>query len=186
MAERIKMIKYLDPYSTPDYDIRPVDTEQIRDIAKMMYEAYVDTPDYEGETVNDLSKELSMVFRGYFGTYLSEASLVLYDDDETPASFLFVCAYKNEPTITYLFTRKDQTGKGYALALMQAAENILLDLGYDRIALYVSKANLPALKLYLKHGFMEIPVNSSAVDREFLEEVREWELSTLLAEKETD
>ncbi len=184
MAQRIKMVKYLDSFTAPEYDIRPVKKERIREIAQIMLDAYVSTPDYEGETLNDLTKELSMVFRGYFGTFLEEASLALLDDDGEPISFLFICDFKNEPTLTYLFTEKNHLGKGYATNLMKAAENALLAMDYDRLALYVSKDNKPALDLYLKLGFIEIPMNSSAIDREFLKEVRERELSALMAEKE--
>lgn len=184
MAQRIKMVKYLDSFTTPDHDIRPVDKERIREIAQIMLDAYVSTPDYEGESLNDLTKELSMLFRGYFGTYLDEASLVLLNDNEEPVCFLFTCDFKGEPTLTYLFTKKGHQGMGYATDLFNAAENALFAMDYDRLALYVSKENTPALKLYLKLGFMEIPVNSSAIDREFLEEVRERELSALMAEKE--
>lgn len=184
MAQRIKMVKYLDSFNTPDYDIRPVEKERIRDIAQIMLDAYVSTPDYEGESLNDLTKELSMLFRGYFGTYLEDASLALFNDSGEPVSFLFTCDFKGEPTLTYLFTKKGHLGRGYATNLLKAAENALLTLDYDRLILYVSKENTPALNLYLKLGFMEIPVNSSAIDREFLEEVRERELSGLMAVKE--
>ena len=184
MAQRIKMIKFLDTFPTSDHDIRPVDKERIREIAEVMLETYRDTADYEGESLNDTIKEISMVFRGYYGTLLEDASFLLFDEDDRIASCLFVCEFKKEATITYLFTRKDQVGKGYAKELIQAAENALQEAGYDRIALFVSKANEPALSLYLKLRFMEIPLNATTLDREFLNEIREWELTTISSPNE--
>ncbi|MFZ2257957.1 MAG: GNAT family N-acetyltransferase, partial [Clostridiaceae bacterium] len=87
--------------------------------------------------------------------------------------------FKKEATLTYLFTRKDQLEKGYATELIQAAENALQEAGFDRIALFVSKENKPALNLYLHLGFMEIPLNTTSLDREFFNEIREWELTTV-------
>lgn len=186
MAQRIKMIKFLDTFPTSDFDIRPVDKDRIKEIAEIMLEAYVDTPDYEGESLNDTIKEISMVFRGYYGTFLEDASFLLFDEDDRIQSVLFVCEFKNEATFTYLFTRKESLGKGYATELIHTAENALQELGYDRIALFVNKDNNPALNLYLKLGFMEIPLNTTTLDREFLNEIREWELNTISIQKETD
>ena len=181
MAQRIKMIKFLDTYPTADLDIRPVDKDCIRELAELMLDAYLNTPDYEGETLNDTIKEISMVFRGYYGKFLKDASFMLFDDDGRLSSCLFICEFKTEATLTYVFTRKNQLGKGYATELIRAAENALAQLGYDRLALFVSKENLDALKLYLSLGFMEIPLNSTTLDREFLNEIREWELTLLSA-----
>lgn len=184
MAQRVKMIKFLDTFPASGFDIRPVDKDLIREIAEIMLDAYLDTPDYEGESLNDTIKEISMVFRGYYGTFLSDASFMLYDDDGRLASCLFICEFKNEPTLTYLFTRKDRMGNGYATELIHAAENALAEAGYDRLALFVSKENNPALNLYLKLGFMEIPLNTTTLDREFLNEIREWELTAVSSSSE--
>ena len=184
MAQRIKMVKFLDTFPSSDFDIRPVDKDLIREIAEVMLEAYMDTPDYEGETLNDTIKEISMVFRGYYGDFLEDASFMGFDEDGRIASCLFVCNFKKEATLTYLFTRKDQLEKGYATELIQAAENALQEAGFDRIALFVSKENKPALNLYLHLGFMEIPLNTTSLDREFFNEIREWELTTVSSPNE--
>lgn len=184
MARRIKMVKYLDLCPPSDHDIRPADKDHLQEIARLMQGAYVDTPDYEGETLEDTVKEVSMVFRGYYGAILPDASLAVFDEEGAIASCLFVCNFKGEPTITYLFTRRDSQCRGYASSLIHAAENALASLGYDRIYLYVSEGNRAAVSLYLKLGFVEIPLNSSPVDREFLNEVRERELSFIPMEDE--
>ncbi|KAF5064680.1 GNAT family N-acetyltransferase [Proteiniclasticum sp. QWL-01] len=177
MAQRIKMVKYLDSNPPSGLDIRPVDKDRIREIAKIMLDSYIDTPDYEGESLNDTIKEISMVFRGYYGQFLEDASFLICNEEDEIVSCLFVCDFKNEATITYLFTRKDHLGRGFATALIHSAEHALLDKGYDRIFLFVSRNNNPAVQLYLNLGFMEIPLNTSPIDREFLKEVREWELN---------
>lgn len=177
MAQRIKMVKYLDSYHTSNLDIRPVDREQIRTIAEIMLDSYIDTPEYEGETLEDTIKEISMVFRGYYGKFLTDASFLAYDEDGDMVSGLFVCEFKNEPTLTYLFTRKNSQGLGYASALIQTAQTALLSMGYHRIYLYVSKSNRAACQLYKNQGFVQIPFNTTPVDRALLQEVRERELN---------
>lgn len=177
MAKRIKMVKYLDAYPPSDHDIRPVDKGRIREIAQIMLDSYIGTPDYEGETLHDTIKEIAMVFRGTYGEFLEDASFIALDEDEAIAACLFMCNFKNEPTLTYMFTCKACRHQGYATSLIQAAETALLELGHDRIFLFVSEDNEEALRLYRHQGFMAIPLNSSTIDREFLKEVREWELN---------
>ncbi len=177
MAQRIRMVKYLDSYPPVDHLVQPVDKDRIREIAQIMLDSYIDTPDYEGESLNDTIKEISMVFRGYYGEFLQNASFVALNDDDEIVSCLFICEFKGEPTLTYLFTRKDFLGQGYATSLIQTTEMALLELGYEKMYLFVSEANQPALKLYEHLGFMAIPLNTTPLDREFLKEVREWELN---------
>lgn len=184
MAQRIKMVKYLDAYPAGDHDIRPVDRDQIQDIAQIMLDSYIGTPDYEGESLHDTMKEISMVFRGYYGRFLDEASFAAFNDDGDMVSCLFVCEFKGEPTLTYLFTRKDSLGRGFATQLITTAERALSDLGYDRIYLFVSRENTAACQLYKNQGFVEIPLYTTPVDRELLQEVRERELNFIPVEDE--
>lgn len=177
MAKRIRMVKFLDSYPPVDHLVQPVEKDRIREIAQIMLDSYIDTPDYEGESLNDTIKEISMVFRGYYGEFLQNASFVALNDEDEIVSGLFVCEFKGDATLTYLFTRKDSLGQGYATSLIHTTETALLELGYEKMYLFVSEANQPALKLYEHLGSMAIPLNTTPLDREFLKEVREWELN---------
>ncbi|TLZ48433.1 MAG: GNAT family N-acetyltransferase, partial [Methanobacteriota archaeon] len=52
--------------------------------------------------------------------------------------------------------RKDRRGQGLARALLTATENALVDLGHDRLSLYVTLGNDPAIRLYDRMGFHQV------------------------------
>lgn len=185
MNERIKMVKYIDFCSKSDLDIRTIDSSYTEELAEIMLSSYKQqSPDYEGEDFTDTVTELDNVFKGLYGDYMKEPSCLVLDEEGNVQSAIFVCLFRKEPTITYLFTKPGSTGKGYARALIKNAFCRLLDLGYDKIYLYVSTSNKPALGLYKSMGFVQIPINSSAIDRELLEEIIERELASLPLEDE--
>ncbi|MGI8893923.1 MAG: GNAT family N-acetyltransferase [Bacteroidia bacterium] len=66
---------------------------------------------------------------------------------------MLINLYKEEPLITYIFTRKKFTGKGMATDLLNRAKYELFQLNYKKLNLYVNKENTKAIDLYLKSGF---------------------------------
>ena len=183
MAERVKMVKYLDETPLNSLDIEPIDRVRADELAEIMLDAYRDTPDYEGEGFVETIEELDNVFAGYYGTFMAKNSLMGLDDDGRIAAAILLCLYKNEPTITYQFTSKGNMGKGYATALINAASRTLKLDSFDKIFVYVNTSNGPAHKLYRTMGFVQIPINSSAIDKELMEEIREREIALLESEK---
>lgn len=183
MSDRIKMMKYITEVKNNSLQTLPIDSSMTEELAELMLEAYKATPDYEGETFVETVEELDNVFKGYYGTFMEKESHAVVNEEGELLSAIFLCLYKNEPTITYLFTNPSETGKGYAKGLINKSTDSLHDNGYDKIFLYVSTANKPAISLYKTMGFVQIPINASAIDRELMEEIHEREIAQLESEK---
>lgn len=62
MSKRIGMICKLEPQKLIDgYSFNSVSVSDIHDIAAAMLEAFKDTEDFEGETLDDLEQEINSV-----------------------------------------------------------------------------------------------------------------------------
>src|SRR4051812_48593481 len=69
-------------------------------------------------------------------------------DAETARSPLTDC-----PDVEDLFVAPDVRGRGFGTQLLEAAELLVRNSGYDRIGLAVGTDNLRARALYERHGF---------------------------------
>ncbi|PKK39208.1 hypothetical protein ABB02_01440 [Clostridiaceae bacterium JG1575] len=176
MAQRIKMAKDVRIHPEPLLDVRPVDKGRLEEIADLMLNAYRNTPDYEGENRIDALREISMLFRGLYGDLMNEASFMILDEHEAIVSCLFICSFRGEPTLTYLFTGRDHLRKGLAKALIQSGESALALSGHQKLYLYVNTENHPALSLYQKIGFEEVPLSNRPLAPEIKEELQEVDL----------
>lgn len=163
MPDRIKMKKRLVRIDeSPDFKvIHPNEVDKV-DIASVMYEAYKDTVDYEDDTIDDLVMDILNIERGLYGKYLPEASFLAIFKQRVIGG-IFLCDFKNEATITYNFTQKKYRNMGVSSTLIQLAENVLFDKGYDDIHLYVSLENQSAFNLYQSLGFEKEEIETEII-----------------------
>ena len=64
--------------------------------------------------------------------------------------------YKDRPFVSELFTVKKYLKLGMASNLLKKSINVLLNLGYEDLVLYVHPENAEAVNLYKKIGFIEL------------------------------
>lgn len=160
LPKRIRMcLDLVDKVTNYPVEIVPVSSLDLMSLGAAMLDAYRDTIDYEGEDLGQTVDELRRVFRGFYGPLVLESSNIIQVQGEIAAGLL-VCLYRNEPTITYTFTRKEFRRRGYATILIEKAAEELRKKGHDSLCLYVTLENSDAVNLYESLGFYEVPITS--------------------------
>ena len=97
---------------------------------------------------------MTSIWKGVSGTYTPLASWLTRDDAGLAGASL-VSTWMGTPLLAELGVRKDRRGQGLGRALVTATMNALIDLGYDRLSLYVTLGNDPAIHLYEGLGFRQ-------------------------------
>lgn len=158
MKDRIKMKKNIYE-STIEHSelISLIGLAKAEDIAEAMYDAYLDTTDYENDKVEDFLAEIKNFKNGLYGKALETASLCIANSSEILTG-LFVADFKGQATLTYSFTKKAYQNQGLAKILINACENELIKLGYKDLYVYINLENIPAFNLFESLGFQEIPI----------------------------
>lgn len=156
VSNRISMINKLVPQKLEDeYTFDRISTDDIDALAVSMFEAFQDTVDYEGESLEDLKKELCSVIEGTFGIFIHEASFQIKQNGNISAVIL-ISLYKDKLLVSELFTTKEYLHLGMASSLLKKSINELVRLGYENIVLNVHPQNVGAVNLYRKIGFVEL------------------------------
>lgn len=156
MSNRISMIYTLVPQKPEEvYTFDRINTDDIDALAVSMFEAFQDTVDYEGESLEDLKKELCSVIEGTYGAFLPEASFQIKQNGEI-AAVILIGLYKDKPLVSELFTTKKYLHLGMASSLLKKSIRVLVSLGYESLVLNVHPRNVGAVNLYRKIGFTEL------------------------------
>ncbi len=134
------------------YVTHPIQLEDLHELGQAMLDAFTDTIDYKGESLEDLIDELGSVIDGEFGPFINEASFAIKEAGMVIGTIM-INIYKGEPLVSEIFTRKANTGKGVAAFLLRKSIQSLLDHGHERLVLYVHPSNIGAISLYRKIGF---------------------------------
>lgn len=156
MSNRIRMSYTLVPQKSEEvYVFDRINTDDLEALVASMFEAFQDTVDYEGESLEDLKKELCSVIEGEYGTFLPKASFEIKRNGEIAAAIL-ISSYNDKPLVLELFTTKKYLHLGMANSLLKKSVNVLLSLGYENLVLNVHPKNFGAINLYKKIGFKEL------------------------------
>lgn len=102
---------------------------------------------------------VTSIWKGENGNYLPLGSWITRDDEGIAGAAL-TSHWMGAPLLAEIGVRKDRRGQGIARALVVATINALADLGYDRLALYVTIGNDPAIHLYKSIGFQQAGARS--------------------------
>src|SRR5881396_310360 len=95
------------------------------------------------------------IWKGDSGAYLPVASWAARDAAGLTGVAL-TTHWMGSPLLSELGVRRDARRKGLGRALVVQTMNALVDLGYDRLGLYVTVGNGPALALYTSLGFTQV------------------------------
>ena len=156
MSKRVGMIYKLIPQELEEiYIFDKISSDDIHELSVSMLEAFKDTMDFDGETLEELNEEIYSIIESTFGTFISDASFQVKQNGEI-ASVILISLYKDKPFISELFTAKKYLKLGMASNLLKKSINTLLNLGYKDLVLYVHPENVEAINLYKKIGFSEL------------------------------
>lgn len=145
-----------------DNEVQPLLDNRAKDIGEAFFDAYVDSIDYEGETVEEALAEVKGVFAGAYGKLAPGVCGCLEEEGGAIASALFAVERGDGIFIPYVITTKKQAGKGYATRLIRRAIFRAQDGGYRFIDLFVTKGNSRAEDLYRRIGFENFPPEAKA------------------------
>ena len=132
---------------------RPFDSADLDALAPLMLRAYRGTVDDEGETVEQAADELRKTTQGAYGEFLPACSMVVERGGALRAAALLT-RQQGRPLVAFTFTDPDFGRQGLARACMDAAMAALYAQGERELRLVVTLANLPALRLYERLGFV--------------------------------
>lgn len=133
------------PVTTPVSWRQPT-PDDIPALGALMLDAYRDTIDYEGESLDDAIDEVTAFF-GKGASPLLDCSVVAFDS-ETPVSACLVTLANDVPMISYVYTAAAWKGRGLATALIQLSLNAVAKAGYPTLSLWVTVGNAPAEHIY--------------------------------------
>jgi RimJ/RimL family protein N-acetyltransferase len=117
-----------------------------------MYRAYLNTIDYDGETLEQSAAEIVKTVEGEYGEFVASCSKVFVQGGAL-VSATMITRFQNRPFVAFTFTDPALSGQGLARLCMQAAMAALFAQGERELRLVVTLANAPAVRLYEKLGF---------------------------------
>ena len=122
------------------------------DLGALMYRAYVETVDYEGETLEQAVAEVRKTICGEYGEFVPTCSKVGVRAGNLMCATL-ITRFQERPFVAFTFTHPAVTRQGLARECMQAAMAELYAQGERELRLVVTLANAPAINLYTSLGF---------------------------------
>lgn len=132
----------------------PITSDHAEILGTLMCEAYRDSIDYEGETVEQSIQEVRETLGGKYGKLIPEASFVVIRDSIALSAILFVDFEKEKmPLLAFTMTHPEFKGKGLSKKLIGLSLNNLEKIHHKECCLVVTEGNQPAQSLYEKLGF---------------------------------
>ena len=132
---------------------RPV-PDDAEALAKLMLDAYLDTIDYEGETVVEAREEIA---RYLAGRPLLECSWLRLDGDVAVSALLVShWADRGCPIVSYVMTAPQWKDRGFASELLARTLAALAGAGYEEVRAVVTEGNLPSEAVFARAGFRRV------------------------------
>jgi len=129
-------------------------------LADLMLDAYRDTIDYDGETIEDALNEVQSYFSGISDLVWFESSWLAFVDKKLACACLVsFWNDRNVPLIAYVMTSAEFKGKHLATAAVYRSLQSLIDGGYDEIRAVITDGNIPSERVFARLGFSRLPSN---------------------------
>jgi GNAT superfamily N-acetyltransferase len=140
------------------WNARPVTEHDAALLGALMYDAYHDTIDDEGETPAEAVAEIEGTFNGKYGPLLDTCSLLVEEQGRALGATIITDwtderTGHRQPLLAFLMTHPDASGQGLGTFLLSASINALLARGESELALFVTVGNSAAQHIYQKLGF---------------------------------
>ena len=138
-----------------EVSVAPIDLAELPAVGRLMYDSYLNTIDYDNETIEDAEQEVIQTFGGKYGDVLQYCSLVAKDCDGTMMSAVVFTATSEElpPLLAFAMTRPLFQGRKLSATLILKALDLLSSRGVMQCDLVVTEGNDRAIRLYQKIGF---------------------------------
>ena len=171
-AERFSRIRMEAPVRKAEPPAVPMAHPEITDLEDIMrflmsaYEGHIEQQfGMHVGSETEWREYVTGIWKGDSGTYIPLASWAVRDPDGV-AGVALASYWMGTPLLSELGVRKDRRGEGLGRALVVQTMNALADLAYDRLGLYVTIGNDPAVALYKSLGFTQVGGRSVTAVRE--------------------
>lgn len=140
------------PVQSSAAGVRTFKQADVPALGDLMYRAYLDTVDYEGETQEDAVAEVRKTVQGEYGEFVPSCSTVV-ERSGSLLSATLITRFQGRPFVAFTITDPGFWFQGLARECMQQAMSELFARGERELRLAVTLANAPAVKLYCNLGF---------------------------------
>ena len=142
------------PRAEPDAVIRQPTPADAEALAELMLDAYLDTIDYEGESLEDARVEVA---RYLGGSPLLECSwLASAGSRPVSASLVSLWGARGCPIVSYVMTAAVWKGKGLASDLLARSLVSLAEAGYGEVRAAITEGNVSSETIFLRAGFRRV------------------------------
>jgi GNAT superfamily N-acetyltransferase len=153
-TERILMAAPLAPRPAPPTPgLRAPSDADRTGLAMLMVDAYRGTIDAGDSTEADAHREIETTFGGGYGHFLGDCSVVIVEGDRVVAAALLT-RWRDAPFVAFSMTAADRKRRGLGRACLLHAMEELRRRGESEVRLVVSVANIAAVELYRRLGFV--------------------------------
>ena len=131
------------------------DDKQI--LADHMLDAYRNTIDYDGETIDDAMNEVESYFSGRTGPAWLESSWLAFEEKQLVCAALV--SFWNDrkvPLFAYVMTAAAAKGKHIAVAAVSRSLESLIEQGHAEVRAVITDGNIPSEKVFTKLGFVRL------------------------------
>ena len=126
-------------------------------LAELMIDAYRDTIDYDGETVEQAVAEIESYFAGETAEPLPYCSRLYFSGKQLAAACLVSWwPAPNTPLVAYVMTTSAYKGQGLGKLVVREALQALARDGYETVSAVITEGNIPSEELFAGLGFVQI------------------------------
>ncbi len=154
----IEPLPALQPDRANDIVLRSAQPADAEAMAVLMIEAYRDTIDYDGETVDDARGEIAAYLSGERGgpAMLTPSFLAIVNGEVVAGCLVAEWESRRCPLIAYVMTHATWKQQGLGRRLVWESVNSLRVDAYPQVRAVISAGNLPSERLFLGLGFHKI------------------------------
>ncbi|HSW49841.1 MAG TPA: GNAT family N-acetyltransferase [Bryobacteraceae bacterium] len=123
-------------------------------LGRLLYQGYHGGVDDQGESEEDAIAEAGKTLAGEYGNPLWNASFVVERQSRLICASV-VTEYEGTPLLAFCVTAPPFQRQGLAQGLVRESMRSVRQLGWPRLRLVVTRANVPAVNLYRKLQFVD-------------------------------
>ena len=126
-------------------------------LAGLMLDAYRDTIDYEGETLDQATDEIKRYFEGEYGRPFLDCSWLCLSEGVSGAACLVSWWEKRKaPLVAFVMTRAQWKRKGLGGLVLREALRSLVEQRYTEVRAVITEGNTPSEGMFNRFGFVRM------------------------------
>lgn len=139
-------------------ELRPALPTDANALAELMFEAYRGTIDYDGEDLDDATREVNAYLASERGgqPLLTESRLAFDGNHLVGACLVAQWQERQTPLIAYIMTHAKWKNQGLGKQMLSAVLEALRQRGYEQVRAVITEGNRPSERLFGRMGFVRV------------------------------